>query len=516
MLRRYIVLLIFSYSFILGCDNTTSSDSSSTPTSVFDIQVEVKEGSELPTLVVTGNTVTAYFTILNNSSSDESNITVSELPTNVTQVIRDGTYEDTCPAVISLAASAECTLQLTISGAVSSSELLAVCRENAIDCTEVSSLSVRELTSLNITPQSRYFHINNTQQLTATGILADSTTEDLTSQVTWGSSNTAAASVSSAGLVTGVALGNSNITAELGSYTSDATTINVVELRAYIVNRTLNSVSLCTIDPDSDAINECADSGAGTIFNNPIGIRLSVDKTFLYVGNSGNNTVTVCALDETDGTLSDCATSGSGFNQPVRFDFNTDGSLVYIANSGTDTVSVCTVDEDDGSLSDCTSTAGGDILTANDVALDNANAYAYVSDLNSNAVFVCPINDDGLFDTCVDSGAGATFSNTTSMTFNNDSSLVYVNEGTITLCDVNATTGAFSNCQDSGFTVVPGLQQFVINESNTKLYATRSFFMLYTVYMCDVDSNTGLLNNCEDAAGDGSASFTSPTGIELW
>ena len=53
----------------------------------------------------------------------------------------------------------------------------------------------------------------DTQPLTATGLYSDGSSKDLTASVTWSSSNTAAATVSPSGLVTGVATGAATITA---------------------------------------------------------------------------------------------------------------------------------------------------------------------------------------------------------------------------------------------------------------------------------------------------------------
>lgn len=509
MLRFYTFILTCLLSLSLGCNGALFTSASSS------LSLAVKDTTELPTFVVTGDSITAYFTLTN--ATDYAQDLVITVPENVTQVTSDGTYEDTCPVSFRLNVGEQCTLQVSITGAVSTDQVISICQSNTNLCVQNNDLSINEIASITLTPLTQYFHINNTQQYTATATLTDESTTDVSSIVTWQSSNTDAATISSSGLATAVALGSSEISLSLGTYTSSALSFNVVGERVYIANRTLGSVSLCSLQSSTGDIIDCSDSGAGTIFSNPIGIALSVDKNFLYVGNTANHTVTVCAVNQTDGTLSDCATSGSGFVQPTHFDFNSSGTKVYIANNGNDTVSACSVDEDDGSLSDCQTTAGGvDILTANGIAIDNNDSFAYIPDLNSNAVYVCPIEETGLFGTCVDSGQGATFSNTTTMIFNSDASQAYINEGFLTLCDVDSTSGGLSNCVDSGLGALSGLGEFVFNDTYDKLYLTRSFFTIYEVRSCDVSSETGLLSNCADAAGDGSASFTSPTGIALW
>lgn len=57
-----------------------------------------------------------------------------------------------------------------------------------------------------------------TSQLTATATKADLSTADVSATATWATSNAAKATVSAAGLVTGVAAGVCNITATYGTY----------------------------------------------------------------------------------------------------------------------------------------------------------------------------------------------------------------------------------------------------------------------------------------------------------
>ena len=56
-------------------------------------------------------------------------------------------------------------------------------------------------------------------QLTATGMLSDGTTEDVTSSATWLSSDPSVVTVSSSGAATGVAPGTASVFATVGSVT---------------------------------------------------------------------------------------------------------------------------------------------------------------------------------------------------------------------------------------------------------------------------------------------------------
>ena len=79
--------------------------------------------------------------------------------------------------------------------------------------------------------------LNSDQQYVATATYPDGSTKDITSQVTWNSSNTAIATISSAGLVSALADGTTNITASLDGITSLAVDLTV---------HSLSSISLTT------------------------------------------------------------------------------------------------------------------------------------------------------------------------------------------------------------------------------------------------------------------------------
>lgn len=86
------------------------------------------------------------------------------------------------------------------------------------------------LASIGVTPASPSVPRGNSQQLTATGVYTDSTTADLTAQVTWSSSDASKATISNApgsqGRVQALAAGTTTITATLGTV-SGGTTLTV-------------------------------------------------------------------------------------------------------------------------------------------------------------------------------------------------------------------------------------------------------------------------------------------------
>jgi sulfur carrier protein ThiS len=83
------------------------------------------------------------------------------------------------------------------------------------------------LTSISLSPTSVTLPLAGTQQYTATGKYSNGTTANITSSVTWTSSNTAVVSISSSGLATALAGSKTAVTikAKLGSITSSAASI---------------------------------------------------------------------------------------------------------------------------------------------------------------------------------------------------------------------------------------------------------------------------------------------------
>ena len=84
------------------------------------------------------------------------------------------------------------------------------------------------LSSITVAPSNpSILSVDSTQQFTAIGAYSDGATANITSQVTWASSNISKATISSMGLATGEAAGNTNITAALSGVTSPAVALTV-------------------------------------------------------------------------------------------------------------------------------------------------------------------------------------------------------------------------------------------------------------------------------------------------
>ena len=79
------------------------------------------------------------------------------------------------------------------------------------------------LTSITVAPASSTAQAGGTQQFTATGTYSNRSTQDITSQVNWASSNTAVATINTSGLASATSAGTTTISATMSSVTGSAT-----------------------------------------------------------------------------------------------------------------------------------------------------------------------------------------------------------------------------------------------------------------------------------------------------
>jgi formylglycine-generating enzyme required for sulfatase activity/uncharacterized protein YjdB len=91
------------------------------------------------------------------------------------------------------------------------------------------------LKSIAVTPSPTTLFAGVTEALTATGFYSNATTQNITSSVTWTSSNPNVATVSSAGVVTTVSHGTASITAQSGTVKAKATVTVSVTLMSLAV-----------------------------------------------------------------------------------------------------------------------------------------------------------------------------------------------------------------------------------------------------------------------------------------
>ena len=165
-------------------------------------------------------------------------------------------------------------------------------------CSSSSSTSP-QLQAITVQTASTIISLGAGTQLSATGSYADGSSANLTSSVTWSSSNTAVANISNSpgnhGVATSVAGGVTTITATLGGV-SGSTTLHVVPV---------GGASQGTPLVLTGAVSTLVNSSAG--LNLPVGV--TTDGKNLYIADSFANKIR--KVDIASGTVSTLAGSGS-------------------------------------------------------------------------------------------------------------------------------------------------------------------------------------------------------------
>jgi hypothetical protein len=379
-----------------------------------------------------------------------------------------------------------------------------------ISNTAVLTATAPTLNSIAVTPLSVTVANGHTQQYTAMGTYSDGSTQDITQQVSWQSSDTGVAIINpgpgaTGGLATAVTItGTSDITASLGAVTSNAAVLTAGNL-AFIANSGGNNVFLCTVNNLTGMFSNCKNTG-GAGFNNPTGITLNSNRTLAFVANSvtTNSQVTVCMVNITTGVFSGCFNTGSGFNTVNSIGFNAAETLAFMTNTNANSVSVCDVNLSTGAFSNCRYTNGTGFNGPREIALNSAGTLAFVANQNSNIVSVCDVNlSTGAFSNCRNTN-GTGFSVPLGVTLNASGTLAFVTNSatnTVSVCSVTPSTGAFSGCTSTGGTGFNNPHQSSFNSTLTLAFVTN--YNGNTVSVCTVNASTGAFTAC----------FTTGTGL---
>lgn len=152
----------------------------------------------------------------------------------------------------------------------------------------VSAAVAPTLTSIALTPNPGSVGIGAKQQFTATGTYNNGTTGNVTSTATWKSANTAVATISPAGLATGVAAGSTTVTASLNGLSA------TVPLTVTTAAATVTSIAISP-SPVSFAMNATQQFTATATYAN--GSTANVTSTAAWTAaNTSVVTVTAAGL----------------------------------------------------------------------------------------------------------------------------------------------------------------------------------------------------------------------------
>jgi hypothetical protein len=178
------------------------------------------------------------------------------------------------------------------------------------------------LRSITVTAPGGLLATGANEQLTATGSYTDGSTQNITTSVTWGSSNSAAATVNTTGVVTGVAVGQTNISAVQGSITGSlSVSVTAIISGALTPSSsgsgatvTLSGATSATATADANGNYSFPGLGNGsyTVTPSKAGIIFSPTSQNVTISGSSNSAVNFTATVPTfslSGSLSPSATT---------------------------------------------------------------------------------------------------------------------------------------------------------------------------------------------------------------
>ena len=192
------------------------------------------------------------------------------------------------------------------------------------------------LQTIVIDPVTAAVFAGDNRQFIATASYADGSSQDVTALAAWAASDVGVATISAAGLATGVDAGTATITATLGGVTSTAT-LEVLARRvakfAYVVNESASTVTVFTVDALNGALTPLPNLTVAT-GQAPGSIAIDLTGRFAYVTNQTGNTVSAYTIDAGSGALSPIPgspyTAGSG---PRYMALHPSGRFLYVSNS---------------------------------------------------------------------------------------------------------------------------------------------------------------------------------------
>jgi 6-phosphogluconolactonase (cycloisomerase 2 family) len=256
----------------------------------------------------------------------------------------------------------------------------------------------KTLTSIQITPADPSVPAGSTQQFAAKGSFSDGSIADITSSVTWSSSDTTLASIT-AGLASAAAIGRPQITAMSGAVSGSTRLIIVspatptVARFAYVTAQTYDppsfngTISMYTVNPATGQLRP-----GGYIIAGQAPGRLTVEprNKFAYVVNgslavpTGGNMISAFSIDPATGSLT--AIAGSPFptgetSLGGNLVVEPRGKFVYAVSSSGDALEFV-IDQLSGALKPVTGAHTTSTGGLNLIAVDPSGAFVYFTDFN--------------------------------------------------------------------------------------------------------------------------------------
>ena len=343
--------------------------------------------------------------------------------------------------------------------------------------------------SLVVTPTNPSIPVGSVVRFTATGTFNDGTVRDVTTSVTWSSSNAAVATISnqlgSQGVALTVGVGTARISAASGSVT-DSTTLTVtpaagpVPRFAYVVDERWPAVSIYTVNANSGRLRP--NGYVLTPTPSPEPIVVTPSGKFAYVAdlNPSNESILGYTIDPANGALTPIP--GSPFSAPGAESVTVDpsGRFLYTANLAvsaftTVSLSAFTIDSVTGALTAVPGSpfprrSGGAAIL---MAVDPSGKFLYVPNSSSGSISAFTINSTTGALTEVPGSPFAAGSGPQGVAISPSGKFVYVVNGTsndVSGFTLDPSTGALTAVPGSPFPAVGDPRSVAVDPSGKFVY----------------------------------------------
>jgi len=331
--------------------------------------------------------------------------------------------------------------------------------------------------SLTVTPATSTTGIQGTVSFQAVVTLSDATTQDVTATATWTSSNTAVASMGSAGIATGISAGNSVIRATAGGVTGQAqltvTRATLVSIAVTPTNPTLGiGVTQVFTATGSFSDGSIADVSANATFSSSASAVASMDASThsaktLSAGTStisaavgaitGSTTLTVTAatldsISVTPATNTLAVGASTTLTATGSYSDGTSADLTASVTWQSSNTAVATVSNASGSTGDVTGLSGGTASVSATLGNVSGSAAVTVTSAALVSLAIAPENPTlprGMTQALVATGTysdGSTVDLTGTVTWSSDATTVATvsnatsNAGTVSAIAIGTST----------------------------------------------------------------------------
>ncbi|MGU5578751.1 Ig-like domain-containing protein [Aeromonas caviae] len=209
----------------------------------------------MTTLTAAKDGIISNVVSVNVTAAIITNITVTPSPVNIAkgqteQLTAIATYSDNTSSDVTNSvtwmpidtATATVTSSGLLSGVDVGTTTLTAAKDGIISNAVSVNVTAAVITNITVTPSSVNVAKGQTEQLTAIATYSDNTSSDVTNSVTWMPIDTATATVTSSGLLSGVDVGTTTLTAAKDGIISNAVSVNVTA--AVITNITVTPSSV--------------------------------------------------------------------------------------------------------------------------------------------------------------------------------------------------------------------------------------------------------------------------------